>query len=214
MKKKGMVALVLALCSMQSFALVQKCKGYYIGLLNDSVPCTFDILIDRKIKTPIYLELQKKVVCVDDVGGKKHSFSPKKIKRFVFDFDTAKVEMHSLAFGRKNARIFAKREVNGYLCIYDYYTENEARSQQGVTIYGAYGNNYGNGMYSVQTGIYQNFLMQKEGGAIGLIDGLNFKAGMASYFEDAPELAAKIKKGEYTKKMIQQIGMEYNTNRK
>jgi hypothetical protein len=214
MKKKAIVALILALSSMQSFALVQKCKGYYIGLMNDSIACTFDILIDRKLKTPIYLELQKRVICVDDVGGKKHSFSPKKIKLFVFDFDTAKVEMHSLAFGRKNARIFAKREVSGYLSIYDYYSENEARSQQGVIIYGAYGNNYGSGMYSVQTGIYQNFLMQKEGGAIGLIDGLNFKAGMASYFEDAPELAAKIKKGEYTKKMIQQIGMEYNAGRK
>lgn len=214
MKKKIIVALLMGLCSMQSFALVQKCKGYYIGLMNDSIACTFDILIDRKLKTPIYLELQKRVVCVDSEGGKKHSFSPKKIKRFAFDFDTAKVEMHSLPFGRKQARIFAKQEVSGYLSIYDFYTENEARSQQGVTIYGGYGNNYGNGMYSVQTGIFQNFLVQKDGGAIGLIDGLNFKAGMASYFEDAPELANKIRKGEYTKKMIRQIGMEYNAGRK
>ncbi len=200
------------LVSIPSFALVSKCKGYYISVNNDSVACTFDIPIDRSVKTPIYLELQKRVVCVQSATGKKLSLAPKKIARYVFDFDSSQVEMKSIPFGRKSARIFVKKEVSGYLTIYSYYTENEARPQSGFTYYGAYNSGYGNGMYSVRTGIFQNFLMQKEGGQVVLIDGLNFKAAMSGYFSDVPELAEKIRKGDYTKKMIRSIGNEYNIN--
>lgn len=207
--KLFLTILFLAALTLPGFALVSKCKGYYIGVLNDSVACEFDIPIDRSVKTPIYLELQKRVICT--VAGRKQNLSPKKVTKFVFEFDSSKVEMCSIPFGRKDARIFAKKQTSGYLTIYDYYTESEARPQSGYSYYGAYGGGYGNGMYSVRTGIYQNFLMLKSGETkFVLIDGLNFKAAMSGYFSDYPELADKIKKGEYTKKMIRTIGDEYN----
>ncbi len=197
-----------------SFAKVTLCKGYYIALSGDSVACTFEIPTDRSINIPVYLELQKHVVCIDLRNGKKHNFAPKHLNKFVFDFDTTCMQFFSIPFGKKNAKLFVKKVISGYLTIYEYYTESEARPQDvGITVgYGGYNSGFGNGMYSVRTGVYQNFLLFKQGENMTLIDGLNFKAALSNYFEDAPELADKIRKGEYTKKMVNTIGEVYNLN--
>lgn len=161
---------------------------------------------------PIYLELQKSVIAIVESTQKKQRFKPKQLKKYAFTFDTLDIEFVSIPFGKKNEKIFAKRSVSGYLSIYEYYSENQVRPQYygiggGISTYnGVYvgGPNYAN------IGIYQNFLLQKQIAPMVFIDGLNFKAEMSNYFIDAPEIAAKIKDGIYTKKLIKKIGEEYN----
>jgi len=208
--KKSLYILGLLLCLQQTVqAKITSCKGYYIMAAGDSISCTFDIPTDRSTNQPIYLELQKRVIAIDNGTAKKHSFGPKHLKKFVFDFDSLHIEIHSIPFGKKAKKIFVKNEATGFLTIYSYYSETEARPQDNGINFG-YSPSYGNGMYSVRTGIFQNFLMQKPNEQLAYIDGLNFKASMANYFVDYPELVEKIKKGEYTKKTIRAIGEDYN----
>lgn len=211
---KKLVVAILFLLTIPSFvnAKVTSCKGYYILLTGDSVACSFDIPTDRAVNQPIYLELQKRVIAIDQKDAKKHSFGPKHLKKYVFDFDTLHVEMHSIPFGRKGKPIFVKNEGVGFLTIYSYYSETEARPVDNGINFG-YSPSYGNGLYSVRTGIFQNFLMAKPNEKLAYIDGLNFKAAMSNYFADRPDLVEKIKNGTYTKKTIRLIGEDYNKGR-
>ncbi|MBL0049521.1 MAG: hypothetical protein IPP32_15650 [Bacteroidetes bacterium] len=207
-----LIILVLHISSLTSFAKVTFCKGYYITLNGDSVSCTFTIPTDRSINIPIYLELQKSVIAIVESTQKKQRFKPKQLKKYAFTFDTLNLEFESIPFGKKNAKIFVKKSVSGYLSIYEYYSENEVRPQNfgSGMVFAPYNRSYVGGPTYAHIGIYQNFLMQKRGALMVFIDGLNFKAEMSNYFTDAPEIAAKIKEGQYTKKLIKKIGEDYN----
>lgn len=211
--KKIIVAILLLIAVPSAIlAKVTPCKGYYILLNGDSVVCSFDIPTDRSVNQPIFFELQKRVIAIDQLNAKKHSFGPKALKKYVFDFDTLHIEMHSIPFGRKGKPIFVKNEGVGFLTVYSYYSETEARPVDNGINFG-YSPSYGNGMYSVRTGIFQNFLMAKPNEKLAYIDGLNFKAAMSNYFADRPDLAEKIKNGIYTKKSIRLITADYNNGR-
>lgn len=209
---RNLIVSLVLLLPLSLFAKAIPCQGYFINDTNDSIACTFYVPIDRDVLKPVYLEVQKKIKCIETLSGKTHVLTCKGIKRYAFSYDETPYVFCRVNFGRKkDSQTFVHKIAGGYLTAFEYFSQDFVEMQ-----YINYRPITGADRYrtqSVAIGVYVNYLLQAQGGPFAFVEGLNFKTAMSDYFSDYPELADKIKKGIYSKKMMGEIVNDYNQHK-
>jgi hypothetical protein len=219
---KRLMILCIFITPIKSFAKAIQCEGYYINDNNDSIACEFYVPVELEVSQPLFVEIQKKIKCLDRASSKKHVITTKGVKRYAFIYNNKNYQFWRISFGvKKNSQSFVRIISTGFLTAYEYYSSNNVALQSinynvaspvSSINSPSRANNVGNryNSQSVGIGVYVNFLLQKKGSPLTFVDGLNFKSEMSEYFSDYPELADKVKKGVYTKRMMNEIVTEYN----
>jgi len=188
-------------------AVARKIPGTIIYKTGGAIDVVFNVPFKFLSSNPNYERMQYRIVYYD-ASNKKMVLKPGEAEEIRFAFGGQEIIMlsrpNTLGAGSLFSNvnyIFLRLQIDGKMKLFNYYFSQSSP-----------------GMYSPATGgmgvghtyTVENYVLQKEDGALVQPRGLTFRKDMTEYFRDCPELVNRIQERELRRGDLEIIVMEYN----
>jgi hypothetical protein len=189
--KKSILLIVLGLLTIANINAKEKVKGLLING-SDTLNIFVEVPTGLIGKDANFLKLQRKIT-IWNTQGKKQKIKPSQANEIRFDINGETIRMVSANYDSKS-KLFLKLEIEGFLSMYKcYYTEQTGGQYGAIKTEKKYVLNRDDEVYNRPIGIFS-------------------KKALIEFFNDCPELASKIRNGEFKEKNMKEIVSFYNKN--